>query len=332
MYKICLILTIVFCLCLYFNLPLYVAYNHNNYTSNVSGKVSIIYNNPDQWTWSDISIDDANKWKMQFGKKISPGSYTSRVFNQHISKWCGCCFFISVIQCIQDKMNMSMGINSDEYFMLPFIEFDAQISMDAYNKLRRKNHPDWNVCQGGNPEILIQTIKDNKIPFAFSTSDGFAWYGHPTSREMKGDINISFRNFDIIHENIIEKVQHTIFKYGPMVLAINSNCLTDSTLIERKGVIDSKIFGTRNHAVSVIGWKIINDKNYWIVRNSWGIHTMPKDIPNDISCVQTDVNNCNVENINWGGHNGFVYVPFDYSTIKGLPSPWYFCCPDVLDY
>lgn len=286
----------------------------------------------DEWRWDNITDYNTKIWSKVCSKKIAQGTYTSSVINQHESKWCGCCYLVSVIQVIQDQINMAIGIASPHKHMKPFVELNLQIALDRYNEIRRINHPDWNACQGGNPLKLIEAIQDGSIPLKYSDSDGFAWYGHPTSQKHDVRSEIFLKKEEIILENIPEKIQISIFKYGPIVLGINANCVSKAN---KNGIIDTNIYGERNHAVTVIGWRTINGKKYWIARNSWGSKSAPKKSPEDLNCVQTDSNTCHIETVKWYGDRnltGYFYIPFDYGPIKGTPSPWFFCCVTQLKY
>jgi hypothetical protein len=286
------------------------------------------------WDWSNVSESDAILWSNRYGKKIARGCYASHIFNQHMSKWCGCCYLVSVVQIIQDKVNIALGINSNMDMAQPYIKIDMQIVMDEYNNYRRKNHPDWNACLGGNPNILIQAMKDKHIPLVLSSHDGFAWYGFP--RDIGEDCTSSFylKDDPVVIENIVEKVQEYIMKLGPVVMGINANCMSDEELIKRKGVINENVFGPRNHAISVIGWKTIGTRKYWIGRNSWGENEAPENKPEEMTCVKTNENTCAISKKKWKGdpnNPGYIYIPFDYGPIKGTPSPWFGCCPTILE-
>ena len=284
---------------------------------------------PNQWDWRNISKKDAELWTQMFKIPIAPGTYTSRVFNQHISKWCGCCYFIAVIQSIQDKLNLAFGIKRPTIIMKPLLELDAQLAMDAYNMHRRQTHPEWNVCHGGHPEQVITAIKQGRIPLVYVDSDGFGWFGHARTLNSMPKSQVKLTDDSIVHENVNEKIQMTILSRGTMVLGVNANCITEA---DANGFVNSEVFGTKNHAVSVVGWRVYNGKKYWIARNSWGDTRAPVKKPDDTSCVGLDKNTCHTETSEWKGDKnkpGYVYIPFDYGPIKGTPSPWFFCCPDV---
>lgn len=287
---------------------------------------------PYEWSWQSISPKDANLWEAKFGMKIAPGIYTSRIFNQHMSKWCGCCYMVSVLQCIQDKMNIALGIESPDTTAQPYIELNYQIALDAYNSHRQKKYPDWNACKGGNPVAVIECIRDGIVPLVVTSSDGFAWFGHPNDYiGHASDLQVSGARIAV--ENKLNHIQSQIFKFGPLVLGINSNCMNDAGISRRNGLIDTSVSGKRNHAVVVVGWKEVDGQGCWVVRNTWGTSTAPSRLPNELNCVTKGRNVCQIETINWYGdpHNhGYVYVPFNYQSIQGTPSPWYFVCPNVL--
>ncbi len=312
--------------------------HHTVYFTFSSAKFSSasMYNNiitrQEEWRWDKISDENTNTWFKICNKKIAQGTYTSPVINQHKSKWCGCCYLVSVIQVIQDQINMAIGITNPQKKMKPFVEVNLQIALDTYNEIRRIHHPDWNACQGGNPLKLIESIQDGNIPLKYTNSDGFGWYGHPTSQKYDLISDIFLKKENIVLENITEKIQISIFKYGPIILGINANCVSKAAA---DGIIDTNVYGERNHAVTVIGWRTIKNKKHWIARNSWGMKLAPKKSPKDLNCVQTDSNTCHIETQKWFGDRnlgGYFYIPFDYGPIKGTPSPWFFCCIAQLEH
>lgn len=326
------LLILLICILLVLRKLLYKRQFINNIaTRHLSSRPSFLSSSklPREWSWSRITVKDSKLWSAQFGKALGHGSFTSTIFNQHMSRWCGCCYLIATLQCIQDKMNILLSTLQPDEIAHPFIKLNVQIALDAYNDLRQANHPDWNACLGGDPKILIEAIQNEKVPLILAGAEGFAWYGHPRSVTDLPKTQVFLKHEEIVLENVVESIQQAIFEFGPLVLGINANCMSDSKISERRGVIDTTVSGPRNHAVSVIGWKQINGNPHWICRNSWGKTNAPMQKPQDMTCVSTNRNACSVDKIVWKGDTsmpGYFYVPFDYGPIGGNPSPWYFFC------
>lgn len=290
---------------------------------------SILCKLPSHWDWRNISKKDAQTWRQMFGKPLATGCYTSRIFNQHMSKWCGCCYLIAVIQSIQDKLNVRTGQKSTDLEMKPFIELDMQIALDAYNMYKQKTNPEWNACHGGNPETVIQAIRCGHVPLIYVDADGFGWYGHARTVTLLTKSHVKLTDDPVVLKNIDEEIQLNIMAHGSIVLGINSNSISEA---DEDGFVNSQIFGAKNHAVCVVGWKTVMGKKHWIVRNSWGTHNAPAQKPQDTNCVKVNKNICQTKTVEWSGDknsHGYVYIPFDYAPIKESHSSWFFCCPDV---
>lgn len=287
---------------------------------------------PNTWNWDRISSYDANIWSKFFSKNIAHGCYVSFIFDQHMSRWCGCCYLVSVLQMIQDKMNIVLGLNNWKQEAKPFVRFDFQIALNAYNAYQEKNSksPNWNACLGGNPVNVMKAIETDNLPLCFVDNKGFAWYGHPVDYTYtEGDVKLK-KNKTPVLQNDIRVIQYEIFKYGPVVLSINSNCITDTNLNKRHGIIDTNVIGSRNHAITVIGWCKRMGNLCWIGRNTWGKNNKAPSSLVDKSCVQKSKNTCDMSHhLEWF-KGGFIYIPFSYSVITSEPSPWFTADPEYL--
>lgn len=286
---------------------------------------------PDEWSWQSVSVSDSKLWKECFGNSIAPGSYTSPVFDQHFSRWCGCCYLVSAVQMLQDRMHVALGINDPMNPMFPCFYFNMQLALDTYNHHEQVRSADWNACKGGMPLRVLQAIGDDTCKLRL-IRDGEVWFGHPSSIDESipsDDPPIYIEEPEVL-QNRVEYIKRRIFKYGPVVLGINSKCFLDEGIIARGGLINTKHNALPDHALTVVGWKKIGDTTCWIARNSWGMETVPTNRPDDASCVGNDFNNCETGKNKWVGdmHNpGYAYIPTDYQSIHGLPSPWFDAIP-----
>ena len=299
---------------------------HNLRTLYVSSRKSLLIKYPKQWNWKNITEADASLYEGVFSKSLQPGNYASNVINQHRSNWCGCCYLIAVLQMIQDRVHVTLGIdNKIENEMVPVIEFDAQLALNAYDKYNRERvGGTWNACRGGDPLKVIKAIMNEAVPLVVTGSDGYSWVGYPEIGETSTKVNNNIKIDGAYQlEATNHEIQGRIMQFGSVVLGIDSACMLQSKL--KNGVIDVSIHGKRNHAVSVIGWIEKNGENHWIIRNSWGMERAPKDFP-DINCVLANSNNCDIKWDTWIGSTndpGYIYVPFSYAGLKDEPSPWY---------
>lgn len=290
-------------------------------------------NLPERWSWQDVSVVDALAWGDKFDSQLAPGCYLSPVFDQHVSKWCGCCYLVSVVQMLQDRMHVALGIHDPDTPMFPCFSFNMQLALDTYNAYERSTNPDWNACHGGTPLRVMRAIQKNKCNLRLQ-SQGEVWFGHPLSLERlpKMQRNFRIRNPDTLQNRSLY-IQLRIYKYGPVVLGINSKCLLHDRIIANGGVVDSTVVSPPDHALTVVGWKRLDGKLHWIARNSWGPFSVPAMRPEDPSCVGEGFNICETGTVVWVGDEsnpGYAYIPFDYAAIQGLPSPWFDTVPDAL--
>lgn len=288
---------------------------------------------PINWSWQDIRAADSETYRGIHGRPIAVGDYSSPVFDQHMSNWCGCCYLVAVVQMLQDRLHLILGLSNPTMKMFPCFQYNLQLALDTYNRYERRQRGDtWNACTGGMPTRVLNAIRSNHCLLRLS-SDGI-WMGHPieiSSTPTDGAKNPKLDSLESL-EMAPESIMRRILKYGPVVLGINSLCLRDPTLSKRNGLVDAKIVATRDHAVTVIGWKKIGRKTCWIVRNSWGINFVPTERP-DPSCVGNNYNRCVVDRTDWVGdpsNPGYAYIPIDYEGLRGYPSPWYDAIPSKL--
>ena len=290
---------------------------------------------PVEWSWQNISVADSEAWRACFGKPIAPGSYTSPVFDQHVSRWCGCCYLVSVVQMIQDRLHLAVGLADARKPMFPCFSLNMQLALDTYNATERTDNKEWNACKGGMPTRVMNAIRARKCLLRLER-EGEVWLGHPSSveglkRESK-DSEIRIGTPQTL-QNATTFIKRRIFKYGPVVLGINSKCLLHPNIVADGGLIDDGEWMLPDHALTVVGWKKVRDKECWIVRNSWGRRTVPAGRPDDPSCVGEGFNRCDTGDNEWIGdmyNPGYAYVPVDYKGIAGLPSPWFDAIPDSL--
>jgi hypothetical protein len=216
--------------------------------------------------------------------------------------------------------------------MFPCYQFNFQLALDTYNA-HITNTDGWNACRGGSPIKVIQAIAEGACILEL-TPDETVWLGHPTTMDSNSSFRMSFVTLDPIEslDRTVDKIQYRIFKYGPVVLGIDSLSLRDKGLSQRGGVIDGTSTADRDHAVTVVGWKKIKNVPCWIVRNSWGSNTVPTARP-EAGCVGKDFNTCIVETQPWSGDKnrpGYAYIPCSYRGVCEPPSPWYDGIPTIL--
>ena len=283
---------------------------------------------PDQWSWQNVSERDAKLWTSLMHRKLAIGTYTSPVINQHRSRWCGCCYMVAALQMIQDRVHIFMG--SGDYFdgpMTPYIEFDAQVALNKYDKYQRlSQHKPWNACRGGDPLKVLQAIQLKSVPLLIVPGMGFCWVGHPVVDTATYDVNhtIDIKDARKIEDLSVDNIKREIFTRGPVVLGINAEYMK---MANGGGYLPADVnVQSRNHAVSVVGWRKTDGVEYWVLRNSWGKTHVPENKPSDVTCVSVGENSCDVKTEQWKSdfsNPGYVYAPLMHPHFFEEPSPWY---------
>ena len=289
---------------------------------------------PREWNWQYVSAEDARSYLAFVGCDVAVGSYASRVVNQHSRSWCGSCYLVSAIQMLQDKLHVLAGRAHPERPMFPFVTFDLQAALDSYNELRA-GVVGWNACRGGHPRDVLRAIQQGKVTLRLTTA-AETLLGYPSTTHVGCTDGIRLELLPVQEHfenvNYPRGVQTALLTTGSLVLAVDATCMNDPTIHERGGVINEAIHGEWNHAVCVIGWRVVNGREHWIVRNSWGTTSAPARRPEDLSCVYAGANSCETDMfVAWRGDDrnpGFVYIPFDYPPLRrSHPSPWMDCLP-----
>lgn len=284
---------------------------------------------PREWSWVQIEDHHASAWARDHAPAtLAPGSYASRVVNQHRSGWCGCCYLIAVVQMIQDRWNVMIGQHADVVVMYPYAELDAQCMLDEYDKFRGPMFSGWTACHGGDPRQVISCFNNGSCRLFVAPSDGGAWCGHARSEERRACNARATPAIRVGEVRTIPNdrvaVKQAIYDRGTVVLGIDAECL----IAARDGVADTTSRSKRNHAVTVVGWQWHGQDECWLIRNSWGAETVPDNFPSDIKCVKRDSNTCEETKRAWKGMNvfpGYVLVPMWYLERKGDESLWYDC-------
>lgn len=285
---------------------------------------------PPSWNWQQIDERDARAWQAAFGGRLAPGVYASDVFDQHVSRWCGCCYLVAAVQSVQDRLHVALGLRDPDARMFPCYEFNMQLALDTYNAHERASNPDWNACLGGVPLRVFEAIRQGACALQLNRR-GSVWLGHPSNCDLDEEGSVVDLAESAVQQNRPDWIMRRIQRYGPVVLGINARCLL--TGLSPDGIIDGTESAKPDHAVVVTGWRHCRGRPHWILRNSWGTERVPAQRPGDATCVGTDYNECTTDHRRWvgdAGNPGYAYVPFEYRGIAGLPSPWFDAVPAAL--
>jgi len=214
---------------------------------------------------------------------ISGKSYLTKNLNQHIPQYCGSCWAHGALSALGDRIKIARNAKS------PDINLAIQYILNCGTML-------GGSCYGGSHHGAYRFVqKQGFIPFdtclsyeacSYDSNEGYCSYVDYKC----SDINIcrtcntftqyggkcvavrQFPNATVAAHGKISGAQNMkieIYKNGPIAVGVNAE-----PLVEYQGGIFNEPHASRqiNHVVSINGWGYDSelDKQYWIVRNSWG--------------------------------------------------------------
>jgi cathepsin X len=68
--------------------------------------------------------------------------------------------------------------------------------------------------------------------------------------------------------NKVHKIKSEIYARGPVATGVNAEPIVEyeGGIVKDRNLLHKIV----NHVVSIVGWGVEDDTEYWIVRNSWG--------------------------------------------------------------
>jgi len=253
------------------------------------------------FTWRD----------MRSHSSVPDGMYASAIFDQHSMGWCGCCYIVAIVQTIEDRGHIARPHDKRT-------RVDMQSVVDHFNTSTASEDAQWNACHGGYPMHVVECLVSGACPIVIGQHR--RWLGHP-SRTKNTPLNTAPFRVTSVTRISTHEIMEELYQRGPVVLEINAQTLKSC---DDHGVVTDYTPGVPNHAVSVVGWKQTHAGPSWIVRNSWGQHRVPKNIPDDVMCVNEDGNRCEVQWEYWVGDpnmGGFCYLPMSHPVLH-MSDPW----------
>lgn len=237
--------------------------------------------------------------RTRFGGTVS---FVSDAFDQHAVSWCGCCFVVAVVQCIEDRGHILMR---------------KRTPLDMQGMLNHVSHAfGKNACRGGLPEDVLKCIIHGSCPLMRRRG---CWTGRPQPVTHTQSSNVPFVVTGIDKAIYSHMVKDILRKDGPVILMINSDTLK---AVDGKGVVTDLTYKVMNHAVTVVGW---TEDDMWIVRNSWGRMRVPTALPDNLECVDDDNIECKVSWEYWIGdpnNPGFLFLPMTAEALQPPNAPW----------
>lgn len=122
-------------------------------------------------------------------------------------------------------------------------------------------------CKGATAELALAYVKSHGLGFA-SAYKGYASGGDGTCRPPTQPA-IRIENFQQLPVNQLQPLMEAVAHVGPVAASVDASDWS----FYSSGVFDGcKKDATVNHAILLVGYgtKGSDDKDYWLIRNSWG--------------------------------------------------------------
>jgi len=219
-------------------------------------------------------------------------SYLTKHLNQHIPHYCGSCWAHGAISALSDRIkiarkNQGHDINLSIQWVLNCGAEKAGSCHGGYHTgvyelIKEFGYIPFDTCQpylacsaeseeGFCPQVDTTCSMKNtcRTCSGFSDSGGecveLDYFPNATVAEY-GEIEVGWLDS---YEDVAHKIRAEIYARGPVATTINADPLRDY----EGGILDDETAGTNtNHIVSIVGYgkDETSDKDYWIIRNSWG--------------------------------------------------------------
>jgi len=227
-------------------------------------------------SWEIYSADDLpanHDWRNVDGR-----NYLSWNKNQHIPQYCGSCWAQGSTSAIADRFNI-LDYRSGNTPVTP-VGLDAQVMINCNL---------GGTCDGGNPTGVYTYAHTTGIPSssceqytalnlserACESIDVCRDCTWPPPAEGDSGLDkceaVDFRHYyigDHYHVRGADQMKAEIYANGPISCGID---VTDGLLAYTSGIYsEEKKLPMINHEVSVVGYGVEDDVEFWVVRNSWG--------------------------------------------------------------
>ena len=239
-------------------------YNHSDkiFTKHVSDDTL-----PEKWDW----------------RNINGINYVTKNLNQHIPQYCGSCWAHGAMSSLSDRVKIARNAEGPD-INLP-VQFILNCGVEkagscnggdhyaAYEFLH--NYGDipfdtclaYEACSSDSEEKACSTrdytCKPDNVCRTCST---FTSMGG-RCKEISYYPNVTISTYGRVRG--VHDIKHEIYKNGPIACGINANAI----LKYSGGILDVPNESKEiDHIISIVGWghDALTNKQYWIVRNSWG--------------------------------------------------------------
>ncbi|KAG8509234.1 Cathepsin S, partial [Galemys pyrenaicus] len=168
---------------------------------------------------------------------------------------CGSCWAFSAVGALEAQLKLKTG---------KLVSLSAQNLVDcSTEKYKNKG------CQGGYMTTAFQYVIDNNgidsdASYPYKAEDGKCQY------DLKNRAATCSRYTELPYGDE-EALKEAVANKGPVSVAINARL--PSFFLYRSGVYnDPACNETVNHGVLAVGYGSLEGKDYWLVKNSWGLN------------------------------------------------------------
>ena len=178
----------------------------------------------------------------------------SQVLHQHK---CGCCTAFATVAVYEVCMKKATGKMGD---------FAEQQLIDCgYGKYGARG------CHATLFEAYAKWIVNYNISLTHETNHPYVNRRSTCPRNLP-PYNLGARVTDYVHRNEEdsdeEELKQMVFKHGAVVAGVHAG---GAWKLYGGGIFDEPCRKDINHAVTVVGYGTEDGKDYWLIKNSWGI-------------------------------------------------------------
>lgn len=169
---------------------------------------------------------------------------------------CGACWAFSAAGALEAQLKLKTG---------KLVSLSAQNLVDCSNNEKYDNKG----CNGGYMTRAFQYIIDNNgidsdASYPYKAADGTCKY------DVKNRAATCSKYVELPYGDE-ESLKEAVANKGPVSVAIDAS--HPSFFLYKSGVyFDAACTDTVNHGVLVIGYGNLDGKDYWLVKNSWGLN------------------------------------------------------------
>uniref|UniRef100_A0A5F8HDS6 Cathepsin S n=1 Tax=Monodelphis domestica TaxID=13616 RepID=A0A5F8HDS6_MONDO len=189
---------------------------------------------------------------------------------------CGSCWAFSAVGALEAQLKLKTG---------KLVSLSAQNLVDCSTD-KYDNHG----CNGGFMTSAFQYVIDNNgidsdVSYPYKATDGKCQY-NPASRAA------TCSKYTELPYGSEEALKEAVANKGPVSVGIDAK--TPSFFLYKSGVYyDPSCTQKVNHGVLVIGYGNLDGQDYWLVKNSWGLHFGDKGY---VRIARNRGNHCGIAN------------------------------------